>query len=407
MKFFIRNYKVSEETIEKKIKKVSFEILSNSSLAFLLSPIRSKRILIKFIWIIFLFSFLFGSIYCVLLNIFDYLSFDITTSIYEINEIESQFPTISLCSNEESTNESITSNRLRFNYHDYNSDWKNHVEIYFDTTYGKCFRFNSGLNLTNQSIPIKYSKKSRLNDGFWFEFSLNRTYDYSSLIVYIHNHTIMPSTIYNKGIYISAGFENYFIISRIFDEKLEYPYNDCIKNISEFSLNKTIIDFIKNKKWEYSQKECISLCRTLSYIETSNCNCSLKSMDEKFTAKCYNNINDTNIKACVDSFLSKFEVEKCSNYCPLECDTLSYKISHSSKMISSLDNSIIRTKIFKIYIFYEDLKYTLITQKPKIELFGLISNIGGTLGLFIGFSFISVLELFELLVEYILIIFNY
>ena len=76
-------------------------------------------------------------------------------------------------------------------------------------------------------------------------------------------------------------------------------------------------------------------------------------------------------------------------------------------MISSLDNSIIRTKIFKIYIFYEDLKYTLITQKPKIELFGLISNIGGTLGLFIGFSFISVLELFELLVEYILIIFNY
>ena len=56
---------------------------------------------------------------------------------------------------------------------------------------------------------------------------------------------------------------------------------------------------------------------------------------------------------------------------------------------------------------FSDLKYTLITQKPKIELFGFISNIGGTLGLFIGFSFISVLELFELLVEYTLIIFNY
>ena len=295
---------------------------------------------------------------------------------------------------------------LRFNYQEY-SNWKNHVEIYLDTTYGKCFRFNSGLNLTNQSIPIKYSKKSRLNDGFWFEFSLNRTYDYSSLIVYIHNNTIMPSTIYNKGIYISAGFENYFIISRIFDEKLEFPYNDCAKNISEFPLNKTIISFMKYKKWEYSQKECISLCRTLSYIDISNCNCTLKSMDEKFTAKCYNNMNDSNIKACVDLFLSKFEVEKCSKYCPLECDTLNYKISHSSKMISSLETSIKRTKIFKIYVFYEDLKYTLITQKPKIELFGFISNIGGTLGVFIGFSFISVLELFELLAEYIFVIFNY
>ena len=31
-------------------------------------------------------------------------------------------------------------------------------------------------------------------------------------------------------------------------------------------------------------------------------------MDEKFTAKCYTNTNDSNIKACVDSFLSKFEV---------------------------------------------------------------------------------------------------
>jgi len=37
----------------------------------------------------------------------------------------------------------------------------------------------------------------------------------------------------------------------------------------------------------------------------------------------------------------------------------------------------------------------------------LISNIGGTLGLFIGFSFISVLELFELIAEYIFVIFNY
>jgi len=167
MKFFIRNYKISEETIDKKIKKASFEILSNSSLAFLLSPIRSKRILIKFIWIIFIFSFLIESINCVLLNILNYLSFDITTSIYEVNEHRSQFPTLSFCSNEEPIKiESIKLKKLRFNYQEINSDWKNHVEIYLDTTYGKCFRFNSGLNLTNQSIPIKYSKKSRLNDGF-------------------------------------------------------------------------------------------------------------------------------------------------------------------------------------------------------------------------------------------------
>jgi len=46
---------------------------------------------------------------------------------------------------------------------------------------------------------------------------------------------------------------------------------------------------------------------------------------------------------------------------------------------------------FSFRVYNEDLKYTLIKQQPKIELFGLISNVGGTLGLFLGFSFISLL----------------
>ena len=55
----------------------------------------------------------------------------------------------------------------------------------------------------------------------------------------------------------------------------------------------------------------------------------------------------------------------------------------------------------KIYIriYYDDLKYTWINQQPKIELFGLISNIGGSLSLFVGISFISFLELFEVFTE--------
>ncbi len=54
---------------------------------------------------------------------------------------------------------------------------------------------------------------------------------------------------------------------------------------------------------------------------------------------------------------------------------------------------------FSINAFYEDSKYTLISQQPSIELFGLISNLGGILGLFIGFSFISLLEIIETLAE--------
>ena len=61
---------------------------------------------------------------------------------------------------------------------------------------------------------------------------------------------------------------------------------------------------------------------------------------------------------------------------------------------------------FALRVYYDDLKYTLIKQQPKIELFDLISNIGGTLGLFLGFSFISLLELFEVVAELVFIRFN-
>jgi len=61
---------------------------------------------------------------------------------------------------------------------------------------------------------------------------------------------------------------------------------------------------------------------------------------------------------------------------------------------------------YGLRVYYEDLKYTLIKQQPKIELFGLISNVGGTLGLFLGFSFISLLELFEVLAELVFIKFH-
>ncbi len=74
------------------------EIISYSSFSFLLNPIRTKRLLIKLIWIVFLIGFLFASIYFVLINIFEYLLYETNTSIYQINEPQADFPTISFCS---------------------------------------------------------------------------------------------------------------------------------------------------------------------------------------------------------------------------------------------------------------------------------------------------------------------
>ena len=95
---------------------------------------------------------------------------------------------------------------------------------------------------------------------------------------------------------------------------------------------------------------------------------------------------------CYDEFIGNFSFESCLVYCPLECDSLSYDISLCMEAINDKNDT--SNNNYKIYFYYQDLKYTLINEQPKVELFGFISNLGGILGLFIGFSFISLLDLF-------------
>ncbi len=53
----------------------------------------------------------------------------------------------------------------------------------------------------------------------------------------------------------------------------------------------------------------------------------------------------------------------------------------------------------RLYIFYGGMKFTEILQLPKITPTSMLSNVGGTMGLFMGMSCLSLLEIFELVLE--------
>ena len=184
--------------------------------------------------------------------------------------------------------------------------------------------------MSNNSIPIKKSKISGLNSGFWLDLFFNSRLDDVSLMIYIHNHTQIPATIFNKGHYIQSGSRNYFNIKRTIDQKLEFPYNNCFKNVSESKYNQTIIDYLKEKKRQYTQKECLNLCRNLKYQELNSCNFTIDNLDKDIIDNAYNNLtNLTIIIKCVEeSFNELIENDLCSdaNYCPLECDSFKYEI---------------------------------------------------------------------------------
>ena len=100
-------------------------------------------------------------------------------------------------------------------------------------------------------------------------------------------------------------------------------------------------------------------------------------------------------------YVKKGIYETCFD-CPEECDSIQYDISHSFTKLSTQNE--IDKNFVSFAIYYENLQYTTIDQMAQMNVFDLISNIGGNLGLFIGISFLSFAELIELLVEIICII---
>ena len=87
---------------------------------------------------------------------------------------------------------------------------------------------------------------------------------------------------------------------------------------------------------------------------------------------------------------SKNLVKECSKYCPLECDSYSFKTESNI----NYDKNKIRLKVF-----YCSLKYVLIEQTQKYFLQDLIASVGGNLSILIGVSFVSLFEVIDLLTE--------
>ena len=195
------------------------------------------------------------------------------------------------------------------------------------------------------------------------------------------------------------------------DQRLGLPYNNCFKNVYESDLNQTVIKSMNENNIEYSQKECLRSCINLKYKEMKACNQSYYEKNIFFFAS---------INKCIEEFIRQKGIyDLCMlNYCPLDCDHYSYDISLHSALETATGNISLKSStnyvgfntyenvsktFYGLRVYYDELEYTLIRQQPKIELFGLISNIGGTLGLFIGFSFIRILELVEVVAELVFI----
>ena len=82
--------------------------------------------------------------------------------------------------------------------------------------------------------------------------------------------------------------------------------------------------------------------------------------------------------------------------------TISDKFLNSSKNY----NAEMKDDLVFISIYYVKKSYELIKQIPKMQPFDLVSSVGGTLSLFIGISFLTLVEIIEILFEISIIFIN-
>ncbi len=103
--------------------------------------------------------------------------------------------------------------------------------------------------------------------------------------------------------------------------------------------------------------------------------------------------------------------------CPLECSKSSFEISSSSGSIYDNTNNLdfnnkfknftfddIKKRFIQFSIYFDELKQTTFKQIPKMDKNQLFSNIGGYLGLLLGASVFSVVEIIEII---FIIVFTY
>ncbi|XP_035994178.1 acid-sensing ion channel 1C isoform X4 [Fundulus heteroclitus] len=276
---------------------------------------------------------------------------------------------------------------------------ENFTAIY--TRYGKCYTFNSGLD----GNPLLTTLKGGTGNGLEIMLDIQQdeylpvwgetdetSYE-AGIKVQIHSQD-EPPFIDQLGFGVAPGFQTFVSCQQQLLQYLPQPWGDCKSTPIDSEFFST-----------YSITACRIDCETRYLLE--NCNCRMVHMPGTSTV-----CTPEQYKDCADPALD-FLVEKDNDYCVCQtpCNMTRYgkelsmvKIPSkaSAKYLAKKFNKTeqyIGENILVLDIFFEALNYEKIEQKKAYEIAGLLGDIGGQMGLFIGASVLTILEIFDYLYE--------
>jgi hypothetical protein len=214
-------------------------------------------------------------------------------------------------------------------------------------------------------------------------------------------------------------------VDRIISKQLPHPYSNCgIDNENPEYLGSFLYKMFENSNIQYSQQLCIDLCLQTFFID--DCNCTSNSFFSFFNiTNCktesqsicsFNTYLETILKN--ENFINQNCIE--NGLCPLECNHTEFRISQSYSKFS-IENYVdyilnhpgfkskydekeisledVENGIVKLNIYYDSLTYTESTESVSINFVSLFSSIGGFMGLFLGMSVMTLVEILEIIIN--------
>ena len=134
--------------------------------------------------------------------------------------------------------------------------------------------------------------------------------------------------------------------------------------------------------------------------------------------------------SCLFNFLSTFyasENNECQEVCAKECFKIEYEIEKTSLQFPSLNYlnllkeaeesrfpkkkekalSFAKKSFLKLMVNFKTVEYSMIEENAQMTFGILLGSIGGQLGLFIGISVLSLMEVIELLLRLFYVLIRY
>lgn len=421
LKYFIRTFyylkifPANQDTRNNRLARVKTALNKfNSSTTFHGIPMvaSAKNYSAKTIWIILTLLSFSGGLANIFQTVDEYYQYDKITNVERITPTSVTFPSITFCfrdvvqnyyyddaspSDDTIIDYSFNNNLsvflldVKFKEKDYELKKIDFFEI--PKEYGSCMRFNG---VTNRDLEAVNSKK----ESFFLRLkSFSRVsiseyeYAYEDLLRKRVNFYVTDNCInsfldiepLSFDLYTSSGVIG--IVKAEVEKKLAKPYNNCT-----------------DRNIKYRQINCIEECINKQIKSKYNCSIpsyyrigGLEECGGKLTDKRDSNLSvvtmlyDKHI-SYIKNLTNEFKTF-CENECPKYCESV------------LLTTSFFKKPNFNTFSFvFTDFSTLYISQIPKMSLFSFISNIGGTLGLFIGISFLSFFEIVELIIDILLAI---